>query len=1379
MSSREPTEPRTAVTVSAHAGQDGPSGEAPVRIGRYLLAGPIGRGGMGVVYLARDEVLGRRVALKLLDSGAAMATQQARLLLEAQALARLAHPNVVTVHEAGEHAGRIFLAMEFVPGDTLRAWQRERERDRAELLAVAMQAGRGLAAAHDAGLVHRDVKPDNIMVGVDGRVRVMDFGLARLARTLAGDDDELASPASPGPLTQVGAVIGTPGYMAPEQRRGAVVDTSGDIYSFCVVLYELLAGERPGREAPQAVLVRRGVPAWLAAVVVRGLLDDPTARWPTMHALLDALEQDPIARRRRRLRIAGIIALTGLVVTALVLGGLAWRASILRARVEQVAADRLTAIGQVEDPEAAFAAFVADPAHRGTRAVAQAWQRRGDEARAAGRGDEAIAAYARAYVDAAHPDDVTATLRSLAAATHANGDGPALAPVVAELRARGVDDDELRAQSVFAALALRDLPGALAETPADSPWRPLLAALAAGHPHPKDLLSPAYALPPGGRAAYAVGSASGETVLLDDRLAEVGRRPFGEYHLIAGTTRKVVRGTDLVDLDAPDVILWRAEHLVAYGAALRPGPGRPPVFVFQYLWPHLGFYRLVEEPGQPLSAAVAHAGTHAADAAWETAWSGDLDGDGREELVASFQNTYDLRVFDLDDEGALRLRWRGPAGYVVGIAGARRGDERLVAVVRDALHALPSEYPEPPHLGGPAGFELLRWDGEALRPVAHVPLPHPDIPVSLRTLLAADLDGDGDDELLQGFRRGEDHGLLLAQLSGDGGETRMIGGLSSLLVVQSDDDPADELVVRLQPEGGTWVLGDGEAAMPAVPPGRGPGATFPVDDPWLAERTIHAEALAGMGRAREAAGAYADLARMTADPDVRGRVLARAAALWSAVGDDEQVLAIDAHLADDPRLGAAALARSVAALDRLARHVEAHAAAVRLAEHPARSDAEAAQAAAQIARLEPLVRPGARLDVDFADLGRWHVERPAGLRRGAERGELALTAVGPAPAAWLPLEWDGEALALEVELDADRLESGACLSVEVQDETGTALVGTRVCGGAGPSALNRDLSCSVGGDLPFTQYQRDVPSARSVSRHVARAGWFRGGEVTCSAGGRRVARPAPPTTGPLRLVIGAMTDVRPTPAEGTLRRVTVLGARAGASMDTDAWDRAARHLAAGDAIAARDVLEDSIARTARERLILVDMRDRLGDVDGLTAAIDAAAALLLAPAHRPDLALLIRTRPLAAAVLQRRLGGRLLPALSEVWSVLPVHRNDRETRQAALRELAGVGDLVPQNHSEADALAHLLLVRGLLSAAEGLPDMAERDLAAVLALGDDAPNDDLVELHAALARLWIAERPAVARAHAQTAVRRSSDPERTRERLLRELALAGLLAGPT
>ena len=1376
MSPHDNAGPRTAVTDSADGGRGPSFHEAPARIGRYVLDGPLGRGGMGIVYLARDELLGRRVAVKLLDSDAAPATQ---LLQEAQALARLAHPNVVTVHEAGEHAGRIFLAMEFVAGDTLRAWQRERPRERGELLAVAVQAGRGLAAAHDVGLVHRDVKPDNIMVGADGRVRVMDFGLARLARTRA--DDEPASPASPTSptsLTQVGAVIGTPGYMAPEQRRGGLVDASGDIYSFCVVLHELLAGERPGEEAPDAVLIRRGVPAWLAAVVARGLAGDPAARWPTMQALLAALEQDPVARRRRRLRIAGIVVLAGLITAGLVFGGLAWRAAIQRARAEQMAADRLAALGQARETDAAFAAFVADPAHRGTRALAQAWLRRGDAARAAGRGDEAITAYARAYVDAADPDDVTATLRSLAAALHADGDGQTLMPVVAELRARGVDDDELRAQAVFAALTLRDLPGALADMSPDSPWRPLLAALAAGHAHPSELLPPADVMPPGGPAAYAVGAANGETVLLDARLAEVGRRPFGDVHLYPGTTRKVVHGTDIFELDAPGDVLWRGEHMVSYGMGLRPGPGRPPVSLFAYVWPHHGFYRLVEAPGQPITAVVAHAGTHAADAAWAAAWASDLDGDGREELIASFDDAHDLRVFDLDEVDALRLRWRAPAGFVRGISGARRGDERLVAVVRDAMHPAPHVYPEPPHLGGPAGFELLRWDGEALRSVAQVPSPYPDIQVASRSLQAADLDGDGDDELIQNYRRGDDYGVLLGQVQGDGGEARMLGGLESLLVVQSDDDPADELVVRLFPGPGTWVLGDGEAAMPAVAPGRGPGATFLVDDPWLAERTVHAEALAGMGRARDAAAVYADLARTTADSDVRGRLLARAAALWSAVGDDEQALAIDARLVEDPRLGAAALARSVAALDRLGRHAEAHAAAVRLAAHPARSDAEAALATVQNARLAPLVRPGARVDVDLADLDGWHFERPAGLRRGPARGELALTAVGPAPVAWLPLEWDGEALALEVELAADRLESGACLAVEVQDAAGAPLLGLRVCGGASPRALNRSLTCRLGGAV-HTIRSTDVPSARLASRHVARAGWFRGDGTACSTEGGRFAAEATPASGPLRLVLGALTDFRSTPAEGTLRRVTIHGARVGTAAAGDVWDRAARLLAADDPLAARDVLGDSPARTPRERLIRVDVHDRLADVDGLTRAVDAAAADLLAPEHRPDLALLVRTRPLAAAVLLRRLGGRLLPALVDVWAFLPVHRNDRETRRAALDELAGVGDLAPQGPEEAAALTRLLLVRGRLAAAEGLADRAERDLSAALGIGEGSADDDEVELRAALARLWSDRRPADARAHARAAVDRSRDPERTRERLLREPALAALLAGPT
>ncbi|HEY0138085.1 MAG TPA: CHASE domain-containing protein, partial [Nannocystis sp.] len=224
-----------------------------------------------------------------------------------------------------------------------------------EVLEVALQAARGLAAAHDAGLVHRDVKPDNIMIGDDGRVRVMDFGLARAARSRA-DDDELISQPSPAPLTAVGAVVGTPGYMAPEQLRGAVVDVSSDIYSFCVVVYELVTGVRPPAEPAdlQAALARRRAPRWLAALVLRGLQADPAARWPTMHALIAVLAA-ALRPEVRRTRVRVLTAATLLAVSWLA----AWRAHVVidqhqRARfgeevekIESAVQQRMTAYVQV------------------------------------------------------------------------------------------------------------------------------------------------------------------------------------------------------------------------------------------------------------------------------------------------------------------------------------------------------------------------------------------------------------------------------------------------------------------------------------------------------------------------------------------------------------------------------------------------------------------------------------------------------------------------------------------------------------------------------------------------------------------------------------------------------------------------------------------------------------------------------------------------------------------------------------------------------------------------------------------------------------------------------------------------------------------------
>jgi len=401
-------------------------------IGRYLVLNLIGRGGMGEVYAAYDPELDRKVAIKVLrassSAGVDAVEGRGRILREAQALAQLSDPNVVAVYDVGTVDDRVFLAMEFVDGSTLSFWQHAQPRTWREIVTLYAAAGRGLAAAHRRGLVHRDFKPDNAMVGRDGHVRVMDFGLARSAETPAADgppseertrnsssarviatsltassrspgrtpaggqlrpgerlsasgvvvpalaDDSSSagwerparlSPAaalamapldleaatrnlavprsgtnptvierSPGGaaasgalnlrLTQTGAMMGTPAYMAPEQFAGKAAEARSDQFSFCVALYEALYGERPFagknltdltrnvlagqvREAP----VGANVPSWLRRVLLRGLRPAREDRHPSMEALLEELSRDPPRARRRWAAAASV---TGLIV---------------------------------------------------------------------------------------------------------------------------------------------------------------------------------------------------------------------------------------------------------------------------------------------------------------------------------------------------------------------------------------------------------------------------------------------------------------------------------------------------------------------------------------------------------------------------------------------------------------------------------------------------------------------------------------------------------------------------------------------------------------------------------------------------------------------------------------------------------------------------------------------------------------------------------------------------------------------------------------------------------------------------------------------------------------------------------------------------------
>ena len=293
-------------------------------IGRFLVLDELGAGGSGVVVRAYDPELDRRVAIKLLhadrgDGGGG----EARIVREAQAMARLAHPNVVPVYEVGTDLGRVFLVLELVDGQTLTAWLAAAPRSWRAIVATFADAGRGLAAAHAAGLVHRDFKPDNVLVGVDGRARVTDFGLVGRGDATPIDD---AAPIDGGlgaSLTATGALIGTPRYMAPEQHRREPATARSDQFALCVALWTALYGAPPfpgdGYRA-LAVAVLDGalaepprdaaVPPYLRRVLTRGLAADPAARFADVGALLAALADDPAAVRRQRLWIGGGVAVT-------------------------------------------------------------------------------------------------------------------------------------------------------------------------------------------------------------------------------------------------------------------------------------------------------------------------------------------------------------------------------------------------------------------------------------------------------------------------------------------------------------------------------------------------------------------------------------------------------------------------------------------------------------------------------------------------------------------------------------------------------------------------------------------------------------------------------------------------------------------------------------------------------------------------------------------------------------------------------------------------------------------------------------------------------------------------------------------------------------
>lgn len=358
--------PSEELALAATAAEDPAEAEAPQRglragdkLGRYVLASRLGAGAMGVVYRAVDPQLGREVAIKVLRRQHPHLRE--RLGREARAMAQVSHPNVVAVYDVGEADGQLYIAMELVLGQTLRQWQEQTRRAPGEIVELYQAAGRGLAAAHAAGIVHRDFKPDNVLIGRDGRPRVTDFGLA-------GDlgDQRAGAAGDQGPLTltRTGMLVGTPVYMAPEQFGGGNIDSRSDQWAFCVSLFEALCGQRPFSGATWDELSAnvcagriagggaRPAPA-LERIVRRGLSVRPGDRHATMDELLAELGRDRGRPWRRAALACGAVAAAfsiGLAADAL-----------LRQRAEEAATQSFLAAGRqlLRAVELRYESFVA------------------------------------------------------------------------------------------------------------------------------------------------------------------------------------------------------------------------------------------------------------------------------------------------------------------------------------------------------------------------------------------------------------------------------------------------------------------------------------------------------------------------------------------------------------------------------------------------------------------------------------------------------------------------------------------------------------------------------------------------------------------------------------------------------------------------------------------------------------------------------------------------------------------------------------------------------------------------------------------------------------------------------------------------------------
>ena len=1304
----------------------------PLRqIARFAILRELGRGAMGVVYAGYDEELDRRVAIKLVDLGdpdrASLGRNQ--LLREAQALARLIHPNVVAVFEAGVHDGRVYLAMEYVHGVDLEQWLAAGPRGWREVAATFLQAGAGLLAAHKVGLIHRDFKPSNVLVGDDGGVRVADFGLATPRGDLAGDaaapeasDLQRSSGARSRQLAATiagaGALVGTPAYMAPEMFSREPATAASDQYAFCVALYEALYGRLPFATDSLVTLVYEvfhaelpaappdpAVPAWLHALVLRGLARDPAQRFPDLAALLAELARDPegerLRRRTRRRQLIAAVVLTLLVVV----GGVAIYRTVVREAHERRAEARLEVLREQlgdlrragRDDEAAqvFASFTALADNRGTAALGRAYREWGA---AQSDPDAAIDALAAGYVHARTRDDRLSSLRGLTLRMAARGDADGAAAALATLDAQApefVADPELRELRVATALAQRDFAAALAALadPESGAARILSRLARATEPRVDDLMplpiKPWFGLADldsDGRPEVLTGAPGlGDGVIQvlrgDPTLARIAElrvpalvRADGvtiavklseaPYLLsgFGGAPRLLIAGENpghdphgqrifgilpLTPGAAPELVWTDSETHPAVGDLDRDGA--PELYLATSTYSrHLR--RLTRDPAGTWQRDAPHPGTDTVHSDLLALAVADLDGDAVPELIvaAAGWTAYDLRVLRDDGHGGLALVTRKTLGAVKSLTTVRADGRVRIAAIKGADYPSERRFPAGDHTGPPSGLYILELAGDVLETVQFVPAGVNEV---WGRVTGADLDGDARDELVAAD---ELHDGMLVFARGDQrfGEPLRIGGGEPRLVANLDGDPEAEIVV-LTADGHTLVLGAGEAPTPTLPRALPKARPVREDiaDPAIAEAWRHAEDLAALGLPDRTADELVAMSRLSRD--AQADMLLRAGELYAAAGKHALAAAQFTAAAARSDLAEEALAGAIASHRTLREFSAAAALAEAKAALPGQGAAAQAKAHADAVALRQAATLGPALALRFdgpLDPG-WRIYDPLAVTRDPGSQALSLRTSSERVLAELPLEWDGGSVDLTVDFSLDHLDWGTLLEVSVSraddDDSWLALA---LRSGGSTARPSRGVSANWGPRSENWGLRHDLPPGftgrvRVHLRHDVELGLALA-EVTPTGapGARKALNDAPPgpPRGPLRLRLTSRTEDTQLVGRVRVHAIDLTGFRPGAwPTAADADTATARLIAEGELGSALGRLSGATAGVPG--LWRAHLLARLGHADA------AAEALTLALRGTPDFSI---TRPIGEeAALRARLRQLVLHDADEFHSV--------------------------------------------------------------------------------------------------------------------------------